>query len=42
MALSSMENGKHAAVEVPLAYTLEDLWKLVDTSETTRRHCIML
>jgi hypothetical protein len=42
MALSSMENGKHAAVEVPLAYTLEDLWKLVDTSERTRRHCIML
>ena len=42
MALSAMENGKHAAVEVPLAYTLEDLWKLVDTSEATRRHCIML
>ncbi len=42
MALSAMENGKHAAVEVPLAYTMEDLWKLVDTSESTRRHCIML
>ena len=42
MALSAMENGKHAAVEVPLAYTMEDLWKLVDTSEATRRHCIML
>ena len=42
MALSAMENGKHAAVEVPLAYTLEDLWKLVDTSEKKRRHCIML
>jgi Oxidoreductase family, NAD-binding Rossmann fold len=42
MALSAMENGKHAAVEVPLAYTIEDLWKLVDTSEATRRHCIML
>jgi hypothetical protein len=42
MALSSMENGKHAAVEVPLAYTMEDLWKLVDTSEAKRRHCIML
>ena len=42
MALSAMENGKHAAVEVPLAYTMEDLWKLVDTSEKTRRHCIML
>lgn len=42
MALSTMENGKHAAVEVPLAYTIEDLWKLVETSEAKRRHCIML
>jgi hypothetical protein len=42
MALSAMENGKHVACEVPLAYTLEDLWKLVDTSEKKRRHCIML
>lgn len=42
MALSAMNNGKHAAVEVPMAYTLEDLWSLVDTSEATRRHCIML
>ncbi|TCK75853.1 Gfo/Idh/MocA family protein [Acidipila rosea] len=42
MALSAMENGKHAAVEVPLAYTMEDLWHLVETSESTRRHCIML
>ncbi len=42
MALSAMKNGKHAAVEVPLACTMEDLWKLVDTSESTRRHCIML
>jgi hypothetical protein len=42
MALSAMENGKHAACEVPLAYTTEDLWKLVNTSEKTRRHCIML
>jgi hypothetical protein len=42
MALSAMEHGKHAAVEVPMAYNVEDLWNLVDTSEKTRRHCIML
>jgi hypothetical protein len=42
MALSAMKNGKHVAVEVPLAPTMEELWKLVDTSEATRRHCIML
>jgi len=37
-----MEHGHHAAVEVPAATTLEDCWKLVDTSERTRRHCIIL
>jgi hypothetical protein len=42
MAVFVMEHGKHAAVEVPAAGTLEDCWKLVDTSEKTQRHCIML
>ncbi len=42
VVLSAMRNGKHAATEVPAAYTIEDLWTLVDTSERTRRHCIMM
>jgi len=42
MALSGMKNGKHVAMEVPAATTLKDCWALVDTSEQTRRHCIML
>ncbi len=42
MAVSAMENGKHAASEVPAAFTIADCWKLVDTSEKTRRHCIQL
>jgi len=42
MAVATMNHGKHAAVEVPAATTIEDCWKLVDTSEKTRRHCIML
>jgi hypothetical protein len=42
MALASMEHGHHAAVEVPAAVTVEDCWRLVDTSERTRRHCVML
>src|ERR1035437_3723410 len=42
MAVAAMTHGKHAAVEVPAATTIEDCWKLVDTSEKTRRHCIML
>jgi hypothetical protein len=37
-----MKAGKHAAVEVPAARTIEDCWLLVDTSEKTRRHCIQL
>ncbi len=41
MALAAMNSGKHALVEVPAASTIEDCWKLVDTSEKTRRHCIM-
>jgi hypothetical protein len=42
MAVAAMQNGKHAFVEVPAATTLEECWKLVDTSEKTGRHCIML
>jgi hypothetical protein len=42
MAVAAMKHGKHAAVEVPAATTIEDCWKLVNTSEQTRRHCIML
>ncbi len=41
-AVRAMECGKHAAVEVPAATTLADCWRLVDTSERTRRHCVML
>lgn len=42
MAIDCMEAGAHAFVEVPLATTIEDLWKIVDTSERTKRHCMML
>ncbi len=41
-AAAALEAGKHAAVEVPAAVTLEECWQLVETSERTRRHCIML
>ena len=42
MAVSAMKNGKHAAVEVPACRTLQECWDLVDTSEATRKHCIIL
>lgn len=42
MALYAMEQGKHVAVEVPAATTLEECWQLVDMAERTQRHCMML
>ncbi|MCB0824972.1 MAG: Gfo/Idh/MocA family oxidoreductase [Armatimonadetes bacterium] len=42
MALCAMQHGKHAFVEVPAALTIEDCWKLVDTSEATQKHCMMM
>ncbi|MBO5471412.1 MAG: Gfo/Idh/MocA family oxidoreductase [Bacteroidales bacterium] len=42
VALYAMEHGKHAAIEVPAAMTLDEIWKLIDTSERTRRHCMQL
>src|SRR5262249_19340755 len=41
MALAALAAGKHVAVEVPAATTIEDAWALVNASEKTRRHCIM-
>lgn len=41
-ALEAMNAGKHACSEVPAGYTLKDLWALVDTSEKTRRHMMMM
>lgn len=42
MAVFAMEHDKHAAVEVPAAETIEECWQLVETSEKTRKHCMML
>jgi len=42
MAVAAMKAGVHVGVEVPSAVTLEECWTLVDTSEATRRHCMIL
>jgi predicted dehydrogenase len=42
MAVAAMKAGKHVAIEVPAARTIEECWQLVNTSEATRRHCIQL
>ena len=40
--LSAMENGKHAATEVPAAYTIDDCWAMVEAAERFQKHCIMM
>ena len=42
VCLAAMENGKHAATEVPAAYTLDDCWALVEAAERYRKHCVMM
>lgn len=42
MGIYAMEQGKHTAIEVPAAMTLEEIWALIDTSERTRKHCMQL
>jgi len=42
IAVYAMEHGKHAAIEVPAAMTINECWQLVNTAEKTRRHCMML
>ena len=37
-----MEHGKHVAIEVPSAMTLDEIWALINTSEKTRKHCMQL
>ncbi len=42
MAIEAMKQGAHAFVEVPIAVTLEEMWEIVDTSERTQKHCMMM
>ncbi len=42
IALYAMHAGKHVATEVPSAFTVDECWELVETSEKLRRHCMQL
>ena len=42
MAIEAMKKGAHAFVEVPIAVTLEEMWEIVNTSEQTQKHCMMM
>lgn len=41
IAVEAMRHGKHVAVEVPAATSIEECWLLVRTAEETGRHCFM-
>ena len=40
--LGAMKGGKHVFTEVPSAFTVDECWELVETSEKTKRHCMQL
>lgn len=42
ICLAAMENGKHAASEVNIAMTIDDCWRLVETSERTKKYAILM
>lgn len=42
IAVYAMKQGKHVCIEVPAAKTVEECWQLVETSEQTRKHCMIL
>jgi predicted dehydrogenase len=42
MGVYAMEHGKHVAIEVPAAMSLDEIWQLINTSERTRKHCMQL
>lgn len=42
MALYCMDQGKHVAVEVPAAWTLDECWAMVNKAEETQLNCMML
>lgn len=42
VAVYAMEHGKHVAIEVPSANTVEECWRLVDAAERNRVHCTIL
>lgn len=41
IAVYAMEHDKHAATEVPASQTIDECCQLVETSERTKKHCMM-
>lgn len=42
MGMYAMKNGKHTAIAVPVATSIDECWQLVKTAEETKKHCMML
>lgn len=42
VAKCALENGKNTAIEVPSAMNLDQCWQLIELSEKTRKHCMIL
>lgn len=42
VAMCALENGKHVAIEVPSVMNLQQCWDLINMSEKTRKHCMIL
>ncbi len=42
MGIAAMRGGAHAGLEVPAVVTLEECQAIVDASEKTRRHCMIM
>src|SRR5687768_6286179 len=42
ISVFAMEHGKHAFSEIPAAVSVDECWQLVETSERTKKHYMML
>lgn len=42
IGVQAMKDGKHVAIEVPSAMSMDEIWSLINTSEQTRKHCMQL
>ena len=42
VGLAAMNGGCHTAIEVSTAKTLNECWDIVETSERTKKHCVIL
>ena len=42
VAVDALTHDKHVAIEVPSAMNLEQCWTLINLSERTRKHCMIL